>query len=204
MIAFLHLQASQGFSLLRQRAARVCLTIAMCFAIVGPTALHAQEMEVPVAVQIPLFLKVITFDRQRVQNADAEIVIGVTFQNGYRNSISVRDEVVRTLRSAPGKRIRIVLIDLDHDPLVDVLEHQNITLLYVSPLRSYTVSAIAVAAASAKVTTVTGVPHYVEEGIAVGVRLQGDRPRLLVNLTASRLGGADFTAELLKLAEVLH
>lgn len=204
MFAFLQLQTFTGFSLLKQRVARLCLAVAMSIAIASPAALHAQEMEVPVAVQIPLFLKVMTFDRQRMGNGDAEVVVGVTFQNGYRNSISVRDEVVRTLRNVPGKKIRIVLIDLDHDPLVDVLEHQNISILYVSPLRSFGVAAIAAAAASAKVTTVTGVPHHVEQGIAVGVRLQGDRPRLLVNLTASRLGGADFTAELLKLAEVLH
>lgn len=204
MFVLLQLQSFTGFSLLRQRIARACLAIAISVALFGPAALHAQEMEVPVSVQIPLFLKVMTFDRQRMGNGEAEIVVGVTFQNGYRNSVSVRDEVVRTLRTIPGKKIRIVLIDLDHDPLVDVLEHQSISILYVSPLRSFGVTAIAAAAASAKVTTVTGVPHYIEQGIAVGVRLQGDRPRLMVNLAASRLGGADFTAELLKLAEVLH
>jgi hypothetical protein len=41
-------------------------------------------------------------------------------------------------------------------------------------------------------------------GLAVGVRLQRDRPKIMINLQCARTQGADFTAELLKLAEVMQ
>jgi hypothetical protein len=47
------------------------------------------------------------------------------------------------------------------------------------------------------------VSRYVPLGVAVGARLQAERPRLLLNLQAARRAGADFSAELLKLAEVI-
>lgn len=154
-------------------------------------------------VQVPLFLKVMTFDRRRNQSPDAEVVVGITFQSGYRNSLLARDEVLRALRSPAHRNVRVVLIDLDRDRLEHVLQVHEIAMLYVSPLRAISAGAVAIVAAAAHVMSVTGVSHYVGLGIVVGVRLQGDRPRLMVNLAASRQCGADFTSELLKLAEVL-
>ena len=82
------------------------------------------------------------------------------------------------------------------------LDSAAFSLLYVAPLRSKDLSEIAASARAAKVTTVTGVPDYLQSGLAVSVRRQGGRPKLLVNLRAARLEGADFKAELLKLAEI--
>jgi hypothetical protein len=172
-----------------------------------PTVAIAQEMEVPVSIQVPLFLKVMTFDRLRIQSVNTELVVGVTFQSGYRASVIARDEVARAFRAVTGRKIRVVLIDLDRidrEALADALQQQHVSVLYVSPLRAFDVGAIATAAAHAQVITVTGVPKYAELGIAVSVRLEGERPRLLVNVVASRESGADFTAELLKLAQVVQ
>lgn len=173
------------------------------FTMISPAAVIAQEVEVPVAVQVPLFLKVMTFDRQRRHGPDVEVLIGITFQSGYRASITTRDEVARALAKAANLKYRLILIDLDRDDLDEVLQQHRLNFLYVSPLRAISASSIAGIATAAHVTSVTGVPQYVQQGIAVGVRLQGDRPRLMVNLAACKESGADFTSELLKLAEVL-
>jgi hypothetical protein len=63
---------------------------------------------------------------------------------------------------------------------------------------------LAAATRKSKVTTFTGTGEYVSLGIAVGVRLEGDRPRLLINVQQAKLEGADFSAELLKLAKVVR
>jgi hypothetical protein len=49
----------------------------------------------------------------------------------------------------------------------------------------------------------SGVPRHVASGLALGVGLRGGRPRILVHVEASRLEGADLSAELLKLAEIV-
>jgi YfiR/HmsC-like len=189
----------------RKRSVRMACVACVLFAlsIVCPAAIAAQEMEVPVAVQVPLFLKVMTFDRQRRHGPDVEVLIGITYQSGYRTSVTTRDEVTRALAKAPNLKYRLILIDLDRDDLVEMLQHHRVNFLYVSPLRAISASSIAAIATAAHVTSVTGVPQYVEQGIAVGARLRGDRPRLMVNLASSKQSGADFTSELLKLAEVL-
>ena len=96
----------------------------------------------------------------------------------------------------------LVTVDLDRESLSDCLKIHAASLLYIAPLRAVDVAALTATASAAGVTTVSGVPQYVSEGVAVGVRLQRDRPRILINLQGARLQGADFAAELLKLADV--
>jgi hypothetical protein len=183
--------------------------LALCAGLVTfASVAAAQEMEVPVAIQIPLFLKVLAFDRQLHARAGAEVVLGVVFQSGNRASVNARDEVMRAISSVrdsvDGLPVRAVAIDLDKEPLAGALTRNRVTVMYVAPLRAIDIAAVAAEARTAHVTTMTGVPDYVGRGLAVSVRLQGDRPKLLVNLNASRLEGADLSAELLKLAVVIQ
>lgn len=182
-------------------SAALALTI-LCT--IGVRAIRAQEMDLPIAIQVPLFLKVMAFDRQRNLQPESALVVGIAFQSGFRASATARAEVERLLRSSTERKVRVVVIDLDHDRLADVLQQQHVTALYVSPLRAYSIAEIAAVAMAAHVTTMTGVPAYVQQGLSIGARLQSERPKLLVNITAARKSGADFTSELLKLAEVIE
>jgi hypothetical protein len=182
---------------------RGSLLVAM---VAAPRAVLAQEMEVPVAVQVPLFLKVISFDRQLRARGPTDFVVAVAYQSGNRASTGARDDVARWVKTERptvlGLPVRVVAIDIDHESLVDCLKADQASLLYIAPLRAVDVGTLAGAAVAAGITTVTGVPDYVALGVAVGVRLQRDRPRILINLQGARLQGADFAAELLKLADV--
>jgi hypothetical protein len=180
--------------------------ILLCTTLLTPRAASTQEMDVPVAVQIPLFLKVISFDRQLRARGQTDFVVAVAYQSGNRASTAARDEVSRWLKAERptvlGLPVRVVTIDLDHESLADCLKADQASLLYIAPLRAIDVGTLAAMAVTAGVTTVTGVPDYVGLGVAVGVRLQRDRPKILINLQGARLQGADFAAELLKLADV--
>jgi hypothetical protein len=173
-----------------------------------PLPLPAQDMDVPVGLQIPLFLKALTFDRQLRVRAGSEILIAVVFQSGNRASVMAKDDAMRALGavrdSVDGLPVRAVAIDLDRGTLANALSRQRVTVVYVAPLRAVDIADLASAARTARVTTMTGVSEYTSRGIAVGVRLQGDRPKFLVNLSASKLEGADFSSELLKLALVIQ
>lgn len=163
-------------------------------------------MEVPVETQIPLFLKVLTFDRRLYAGTRGDFVFAIAYQSGFRASAQAKDAAVRTIRSvlrSPGElQLVIVEIDLDKQSLADELSRHNVSAMYVAPLRGIEVKAISAAARSAQVTTVTGVPLYVPLGLAVSVRLRADRPKLVVGVDAARLEGADFTAGLLSLSEI--
>lgn len=168
-----------------------------------PAAAHAQDMDVPVQMQVALFLKVLTFDRNLVVSAGSEIVVGVVFQSGYRSSVNAKNIAMTALQVTVGQRkIRAIAIDLDRETLIMALPRYRPSVLYVAPLRAVEIADLAITARNANVTTVTGVAQYIALGLAVSVRLQGERPKLVINAEAAKAEGADFSAELLKLAQI--
>lgn len=171
-------------------------------------AIRAQEMDVPVAVHLPILLKVLSFDRQLRVRAPREVVVGVVYQSGSRASVVAKDEALQAFQSAntivQGLPMRAVAIDIDRGPLADALDARKLTHLYLTPLRATDVHALALLSREAHVTTMTGVARYLDDGIGLGVGLRGGRLRILVNLDACRIEGADLSAEVLKLAELIR
>jgi hypothetical protein len=164
-------------------------------------------MDLPVAVHLPILLKVLSFDRQLRVRAPQEVVVGVVYQGGNRTSVVAKDEVMQALQAAgrvvEGLPMRPVAVDLDRGSLADALEARKLTHLYLTPLRATDVRALALLSREAHVTTMTGVSHYLDDGIGLGVGQRGGRLRILVNLEACRIEGAEFSAEVLKLAELV-
>jgi hypothetical protein len=177
-----------------------------------PRTIAAQEVAVPVSVQIPILAKILNFDRKFAERAAGGLVVGVLFQSRYRTSANIAAEVCRTLKELPSGtigalsslEISCIAIDLDATTALDsALRRIGVRVLYVSPLRAVHLEDVALVSRAAQITTVTGVPRYVETGLAIGVDLKGERPQIVVNLAASRAEGADLTAHLLKLARVV-
>ena len=171
------------------------------------TAAHAQEMEVPVDLQIPLFVKVMSFDRSMTARSGRSRVIAIVFQSKNVASTKAREDAERAVlalaRGVGGVTYRAVTIDLDGETLAAGLRRERTDFLYITPLRGVDIGAIATAAQTDGVVTWTGVPKYLTQGVAVGLRRERERPRIMINLRAARLQLCDFSAELLKLAQIL-
>lgn len=169
--------------------------------------LSAQDMEVPVALQIPLFLKVMSFDRAFHARTGRSLVIAVVYQRGNRASIDARDEALRAIAMAPRKGDGVerhgIAVDLDSESLAARLTRESADIVYITPLRSIDIRTIVTAAEVAGASTWTGVASYMAQGVSVGVRLEADRPRIVINLDASHRQQMDFSSELLKLADVI-
>jgi hypothetical protein len=102
-----------------------------------------------------------------------------------------------------GRVLRVVAIDLDESgALAATLLREEVRALYVTPLRAVATSTVAAATRERQVISLTGVPQYVEEGLAVGLDATGDRPQIVINLAASKAEGAAFAGQLLKLARL--
>jgi hypothetical protein len=178
-------------------------------AALAPRVLAAQEVAVPVAVQVPILVKILNFDRNLAGRAAGRLVVGVLFQSRYRTSANVADEVCLALRVLPAGalgaiELSCVAIDLDATSALDsALKRNRVQVLYVSPLRAVPLADVTAVSRSAGITTLTGVPRYVETGLAIGLDMKGERPEILINLAASRAEGADLTAHLLKLARLV-
>ena len=163
----------------------------------------------PVAAQIPILVKILNFDRNLAGRAGGRLVVGVLFQSHYRTSANVADQVCSTLQELPvgalgAMELSCVAIDLDATPALDsALRRKQVHVLYVSPLRAVPLGDVTAVSRAAGITTLTGVPRYVETGLAIGLDMKDERPEIVINLAASRAEGADLTAHLLKLARVV-
>jgi hypothetical protein len=194
------------------RKVAVCLAIgivALCVG--GGRPMTAQEMDVPIDVQIPLLYKILMFDRNLGSRVAGDgIVIAIIYQEGFRASVTARDQVLETVRrigasSISGQPVQWVSLELAEEAdLEAALAKHRVDVIYVAPLRSVGLDRIATAARGKHVTSFTGVPEFVDRGLAVGVGLQRERAQIIVNLAAARAEGAEFGSQLLNLARVIE
>lgn len=172
------------------------------------TAAAAQEMAVPVDVQVPLLLKILTFERNLRGHRSQPLRLGVLFQSQVEESREAFDAFTATAAKGPmrlgSRAIEIVPIDAADDAEVArVLGTAPIDVLYVAPLRAIAISAITKLTRQREIITLTGVPAYVDQGLSVGVDARGGRTRVVINLGAHRAEGAEFSAQLLKMARIV-
>lgn len=163
----------------------------------------------PPTMQASLFAKILTFDRNLKARAGGELKIGVLYQKKVRSSLEAQEEFLRAMCADPGRRIdglplNCVAIEWTNARDVEAaVVSKGIRVLYVAPLRAVAIEEIIAISRARKITTLTGVPEFVEKGIALGLALRAERPLILVHLAAARAEGADFNSQLLKLARVV-
>ncbi len=173
------------------------------------SAIAAEEMEVPVDIQIPLFLKILTYDRNLKERVGDEIVLGIVYQEKFRKSLNVKTQLEKYLENSKEKQIddvpfRYVLIDLSSLSMFKaILAKEKVDIVYIAPVRAVAVEALAADCRALGITSLTGVPAYCESGIAISISSKGESPKIIINLTGARSEGADFRSQLLKLAKII-
>ena len=171
----------------------------------GATVGGDPQMPLAVRDQVPLFLKILSYDKNLPARGD-EIVLGVLYQERFRGSLLVKDDLLAATErysAVSGRPVRIVPIPIDGvRDLGAVLAARGISVGYVAPLRAYDVAEIARAARQQQVLTLTGVPAYLGAGLSVSLDVKGSKPQILINLPASEAEGADFHSQLLRVAAV--
>jgi hypothetical protein len=174
----------------------------------APAAAAAEAMPVPVSLQLPLILKILTYDRNLASRAQGELRIGIVVAPGETGA--ARAEIADGFqaladRTVKGLRLRIVTLEYGSESQLEgALRSGQVAVLYVAPGNAGHLDAIVRLARAQRIVTTTGVPGYVPLGIAVGIGVQQDRPQILINLAASRSGGSDFDASLLRIVKIVR
>jgi hypothetical protein len=164
-------------------------------------ATASASMPVPVDVQTELFLNIGKLDR--TFDPSKGVTIGIVYQLGYPESVGVKDAMIAAIKR---RNLPIVCIPLEVGSgqlLRKRLSETEANLIYVAPLRSVDVTEIGQITRQRRIRTVTGVPEYVDLGIAVGIGLRNKRPLIIINLASARAEGADFSSQLLSLARIV-
>jgi hypothetical protein len=171
---------------------------------------EAQEMAVESAVQYQLFVKILKYDKTLMARTDTALVIGILFQSGFRSSYLAKEDFLKAMAESQDKLfdqrpIKYAVIDLDKETdLQGSFSRSKMNILYLTPLRAFDLGPLLSIAQAQKLLTLTGVPEYVDKGVAVGLGLKGNRPEILIHLPAAKAEGADFSSNLLKLVRIIH
>jgi hypothetical protein len=170
----------------------------------------AQTMPMPVDIQLPLFLKILTYDRSFVYKARSAITIGVVYLPGDPESVKAKDEMVANLQRLAATTIKnlpikyVVLEFRDVASLDKAVKAGKVNVFYVAPGLGDQLPHLLKMARSYAITTATGVPEFVQRGISVGIGIKADKkPDILINLPSSRSEGSEFDASLLRIATVV-
>lgn len=168
----------------------------------------AQKMAIPVKLQIALFLKILTFDRNLKERVGSELVFAVLYQENFGTSLEVKKEFLKLVeKSSLGKideiPLRFVSINLEENDIKEAASRNNVDIIYVTPLDQMKMETITSVSRSRGITTLTGVADYVKSGLAVGIDTKDEKPLILINLSAAKAEGADFSSQLLKLAKII-
>jgi hypothetical protein len=156
---------------------------------------------VPVEMQLALFSKIWKLDRNF--DSTGVVTLVIVYQAGFRDSLLVKDDVVATVQRLKLP-IHCIPLEVGSEELLRKrLTEINAAVVYVTPLRSVNVAEIARISRTRGLRTITGVPEYVEDGIAVGIGERKDRPLIIINLQGSRAEGSDYSSQLLQLARIV-
>lgn len=190
--------------------ARFGATICAGLLLLGAMELHAELPRLTEVNGLTLMFKAMTFDHAFADRTGEQVVLVILYQERFRESRESKDALVDALRAPQftqiaGRPLEVHTLTMDRNSFWndDVLK-LDADLLLVTPLRGQPLSAICELAQTHSIGTMTMVPEYVEEGIALSVTVENDRPKLMINLKTSRAEGSDFSAQLLKIARIIE
>jgi hypothetical protein len=167
-------------------------------------------MPVPMDIQLPLLLKVLSADRQLRARAGDELVIGVFYQERYRASVSAMESIfeaaIKSLQAPlPDQTVRLIPVPIDGEPdWSSLIATLDLDVCYIAPLRAVSVAGLLSATKITQAISCTGVPEYVDSGVAFGFDTQGGKPQIVINVEAAKAEGIDFSSQLLKLARIVE
>jgi hypothetical protein len=188
----------------QHRASRAAAMLCAIAAILATLA-RAQEMNVPVDIQAAILPKILSFERSTSLEKSG-LVVGILYQSRVRSSLVCANDMAELLpRSSAQKGIQCVMIEMTSESEVSRrLAEEGVNLVYVTPMRSLDIGGLGRLLQSRRVLSFTGVPSYVDAGVALGVDTRENRPVILVNLTATKAVGAEFSSQMLRLARVVE
>ncbi len=179
------------------------------FLLLGAGLALSQEMEIPVEGQVPIFLNVLTFDRNFSSRMGNEIVCAIVYQKKFRKSLNVKNQFQEYTKKSATVQVEDIpfrCIEIDLHDLFDFeerLRKEKVDVLYLTPLRAVSIESLVTVTRSLGITSLTGVVEYCKAGAAVSIGTRGGAPLIIINYTGATAEGADFSSQLLKLAKVI-
>lgn len=170
--------------------------------------LLAQNINVQIPIQIAIFTKILSFDRNISESNNSSIVIGVVYQK-FAYSKQSKDAVIENFSKNQylGKK-RIIIKEIEANNINELntgIANNKPNVLLVVPLRSIDLYKVSEITQKNHILSLTLCPEYVTKyKMSVTIDAIGDKPQIMINLNSAKSEGADFSSQLLKLSKILN
>lgn len=173
--------------------------------LVGPAA--AEDVVVPVELQMKLLAKVASYDKNLPARAGDRVKILVLSKKDDPDSKRVAEQALKALED--HKEIAGIKVATSSATFAGAAElkkavaAQHLSIVYLGPgVDRKEVEGLASALEGVDVMTVTAVPQDVARGVVLGFDLVSGKPKILVHLGQAKKQNVALSADVLKLAKV--
>ncbi|MEK7705137.1 MAG: YfiR family protein [Myxococcota bacterium] len=156
-----------------------------------------------------VLLTAVAYDRNLEIGHPNGVRAGVVSASGNEASASAARELVDAIRSRITMKVKGLPLYVEAieasaaTGLGQQLAERGVNLLFLAPgLDGTIVAALQQYAKQQRCLMVSNDSAYLGSGLAIAVVLNGDRPKLVIDLEAAQEQGADFPGTLLQLAEL--
>jgi hypothetical protein len=189
------------------RTATLCVAIAVGLATLA-TGVRADEVAVPVDLQIELLGRVARYERGFAGRTGEPARVLVVVRSGNAESVRIAAQLAAALaraRTLGGRTLIVTRHDYRSEAtLAAALARDPVDILYLAAGMGDAVPAIARAVGTRNVITVSAVGGDVDRGVVLGFELAASHPQIAVNIVHARIQQLDFSAQLLRLARVVR
>jgi hypothetical protein len=180
------------------------LATAMCL-ITGSG--QADELTVPLALQVDLLDRVVRFERGYAGHADTSALVVVVVAKGDV-AASVRaaaqaGAAIDEIGNLGARRAKVETQTFSSPAALRAAAREAVVLYLMPGFDGADLQGIAAAFANSNVLTVGASNGDAENGAALSFQLESSKPRVVVNLRQARAQGLDFNAQFLRLVKVL-
>lgn len=177
-----------------------------------PFPVEAQTL--PADIGTALILKALTYDRSLAERFHGKINIGILYasqneeESQYARSFYNSMKVAASQFTIGAIHVESQLIEYsnksnDQKTISKLLQDNNISVVVVFVHNKALLQAIAKTTQGLNINSFCTTKRCLEGGIAFGIFVQGNRPRMYVNLNAAREEGSDYSGKLLSLCETV-
>lgn len=166
---------------------------------------RADEVAVPLSLQVDLLGKVLWYERTLQRSQQAELSIAILTRPKHLASEASAEQLEAQLtrvKALGGKPVRVRRV-----PYRSAEQTQRTTegayLLYLTPGLEAAVADIAAAIAGQNVLTICSFGGGVPLGAVMGFELTSSKPQIVINLDRARAQKLDFSAQFLRIAKVV-
>jgi uncharacterized protein DUF4154 len=169
----------------------------------------ADDVAVPISLQIDLLLKVASYDKNLQQRAHGRVRVGVVVKLNDADSARSAAQAMKSLsavESLEGLPLDAAIeIYADAPGLARYVGEHGISILYFTPGFSESeMDAMARALDGVSVLSAGALAKYTIRGMVLGFDLAGGKPKLLVHLARARRQQVELSSSVLKLMRVIE